>query len=184
VHPDPGWVPALKFILPATFRRRRTTEIRPAIIAARAIVSSGIAVGLVILVLLASLGEVSEPDYVLTGFIVTAASLLSVIGIVRWRRTALQPRSASTDHASQFVAHANVMASLATIPQLTAFVSFFIGGGLVIAAAGVAVSLGLLLGPARPSRAMADVLAPRFQPPADPDTLWAALLVPDPDSFT
>ncbi|MDX1469782.1 MAG: hypothetical protein R3258_10620 [Acidimicrobiia bacterium] len=74
-----------------------------------------------------------------------------------------------------------VASTLAAVPMLVGFVTFFMGGGYLMFYLGLLISLVLLLGPARPSEEMASRIAERLDPPADPVQLWTELLAPDPD---
>lgn len=154
--------------------------VRPAISAARASALAPILTALVLLVALTVFGTPSDTDYQLTGSIVGLTVLASAAMVFRVRYGKLGAPSVETDLASQFLGFATLLTALATVPTLSAFVCFFLGGGYLMYGIGAVSTLLLILGPALPNEAMARNLATKKDPPVPDDAFWNAILDPTP----
>lgn len=172
---DPGWLAAVPHVGTAVISRRRLLAVRPAINAARASVLGAVLTAVMLFIALTVFGAPAESDYVLTGAIVGGTVALVAVAIFRLRTSQFTPPHLETDPATQFLATASLMTALATVPVLSSFVCFFLGGGYLIYGLGAVSALGLLLGPARPTQRMAADLGARLDPPVSADQMWEAL---------
>jgi hypothetical protein len=182
MHTDPGWGDAFPHLIKALFSRKRLLAVRPAISAARAAALAPILTALVLLVALTVFGAPAEADYPLTGAIVGFTVLASAAMVFRIRYGKLGAPAMEVDPASQFLGFATLLTALATVPTLSAFVSFFIGGGYLMYGIGALSTILLVLGPAMPGHEMAASLASKKTPPIPSDDLWQAVLDPSPDN--
>lgn len=176
---DPGWLQAIPLIPTALFARTKLLSERPALVAARAGTLAWMVAGPIMVLLVVSLGLTIEPDFVLTGFIVGGTAALAAFGIFKLRDGRLEPAVANSDPATLFIGHAGVLTAMATVPQLSAFVCYFLGGGVPVTVFGVVTSWILLLGPARPGRALVESVATRMVPPLKPEVLWDLVAAPE-----
>jgi len=179
---DPGWLQAIPLIPTALFSRTKLLSERPALVAARAGTLAWIVAGPIMVLLVVSLGLTIEPDFVLTGFIVGGTGALAAFGIMKLRGGRIESAVASPEPVILFIGHAGVLTAMATVPQLSAFVCYFLGGGVPVTAFGVAMSWILLLGPARPGRRLVESVATRMVPPLSPDVLWDLVAAPEQDT--
>jgi hypothetical protein len=176
MNSDPGWGAAFPHVIKALFARRQLILVRPAITAARASALAPILTALVLLIALTVFGGPAEYDYPLTGAIVGVTVLASAAMVIRIRYGKLGAPGVQTDLASQFLGYSTLLTALATVPTLSAFVCFFLGGGYLMYGIGAVSTLLLILGPALPNRAMASSVANKRTPPVASEELWHAVL--------
>jgi hypothetical protein len=181
MHTDPGWGDAFPHVIKALFSRKRLLAVRPAISAARAAAIAPVSTAVVLLVALTVFGSPAETDYQLTGLIVGFTVLAAAAMVFRLRYGKLGAPAMEVDAASQFLGFATLLTALATVPTLSAFVCFFIGGGYLMYGIGALSTILLVLGPAMPGHAMAANLAAKKTPPVPSEDLWQAVLDPSPD---
>lgn len=176
---DPGWTAAFSHIPKALFLRRQLVAVRPAIIAARAAVLAPVVTAVVLGLTLTVFGAPNETDYLLTGAIVGGTAIAAGTLLFRIRYGPLAAPEAQTDLIPQFLSYATVMSAVATVPTLSAFVCFFLGGGYPMYALGAVGTVVLLSWPANPTHAMVVDFGRKRSPAVDADVMWAAVVDPD-----
>lgn len=178
MYTDPGWGAAFPHMIKALFARKQLMTVRPAISAARAATLAPVLTALVLLIALTVFGSPGETDYPLTGAIVGGTILASAAMVLRIRYGQLGAPRVDPDLASQFLGFATLLTALATVPTLSAFVCFFLGGGYLMYGIGAISTLLLILGPGMPNKAMATSLGSKKEPAVSGETIWEAVLDP------
>ncbi len=180
MHADPGWAPAFSHIFKALFSRKKLMAVRPAITAARAGALAPVVTALVLGGALTVFGAPSRSDYLLAGGIVGFTVVAAAAMVFRIRYGKLGAPGVNPDPATQFLGFASVLSALATVPTLSAFVCFFLGGGYLLYGIGALATILLIIGPANPSESMARDFGSKRTPVVPGDDMWAAILDPEP----
>lgn len=180
MHSDPGWAPAFSHILKALFSRKQLMAVRPAITAARAGALAPVLTAVVLGLALTVFGQPSDPDYPLTASIVGFTVFAAAAMVFRIRYGKLGAPGIDAEPAAQFLGFSSVLTALATVPTLSAFVCFFLGGGYLIYGVGAVATILLVLGPANPTESMVRDFGTKKTPAVPGDEMWEAVLDPQP----